>query len=232
MIDRLKYNLLVFCIKDILNTDFLDILKTKQSYKDIYDHPEWIWNSVVICIATMRNSRGIKLIYNKGFPNNPKYYYSSLVLNSDADNKIILEDLLKGVRFEKNKIEYLLENIKKIKKIGGPSAVKDSLLKLKTAGERINLIQDFSGIGPKYSLTILIDAGDDIVSNIVVIDYYSATFINFIDSSLSRNPVKKTYLEYEKNFRQIACDVDVDIRTLDIIMHRYYEKICQKLNIG
>ena len=69
-------------------------------------------------------------------------------------------------------------------------------------------------------LTEKLNAGDDIVSNIVVIDYYSATFINFIDSSLSRNPVKKTYLEYEKNFRQIACDVDVDIRTLDIIMHR------------
>ena len=89
--------------------------------------------------------------------NYSKVTFESLSLSSPADRLRILKETLHAakVRMPDKKAEWLAENFDRIVAMAGPAAAKAGLLRNSTRESKIEFLEQFKGIGPKYARNIL-----------------------------------------------------------------------------
>ena len=71
---------------------------------------------------------------------------------------MLTETLLSaGVRWHNRKAEQLTTNLQTIKDIGGPEVARRKLLSRPTREDKISLLEQFAGIGPKFARNIFMN---------------------------------------------------------------------------
>jgi hypothetical protein len=144
------------CVVKALGTlHYSKLDKLKRNERQL-NRPDFVWHFLVESFATMGSSRGYEgLILDP--VNYSKVTFESLSLSSPADRLRILKETLHAakVRMPDKKAEWLAENFDRIVAMAGPAAAKAGLLRNSTRESKIEFLEQFKGIGPKYARNIL-----------------------------------------------------------------------------
>jgi hypothetical protein len=122
-----------------------------------WEAPDFIWEALLVSMATMGNSRGDVLVRDE--KNHSRVRYNVLVGLTSSERRKALADALSSakVRMAQRKVSWLCENFDRIRREGGPVAVKRELEACQGREAKIEFLREFRGIGDKYARNIMMD---------------------------------------------------------------------------
>jgi len=143
---------------------------SKREHKH-WASPDFIWEALLLSAATWGNAQGGRLVHEAAF-HDPIRYKALQALASDTQRREVLADCLTKakVRYAARKVEYLVENFRRIEASGGPEAVKKELISQPGAGAKIKFLDTFKGIGPKYARNMMMDVYHEDFRDSIAID--------------------------------------------------------------
>jgi hypothetical protein len=136
------------------------------------DEPDFVWRSLVESSSSWGNSRG----YEGLFVGNPRNYdritFDTLSGLSSLDRfRMLLKTLSASkVRMSKKKAGFLAENFEMIEAMGGLAAAKAKLLGQPTREAMMVFLEQFRGVGAKYSRNILMNVYHSLFHESVAVD--------------------------------------------------------------
>jgi len=123
-----------------------------------YEQADFVWHYLLQSFATWRNSRGWDGLIGTE-ENYRRVRYERLLEIPTGQRPGHIEDVLRraSVRYPESKSEYLSENVKIIRDIGGLKAAREEALSQPGAEAKMEFMKQFKGIGKKYARNIWMD---------------------------------------------------------------------------
>ncbi len=124
---------------------------------DHWDQDDFIWEALLVSMATMGNSRGAILVKDERYHKRVTWDRIVNLPLSRREEELVAALSAAKVRMARKKARWLAENSVRIEREGGPAAVKVLLMQCKGREEKIRYLDTFAGIGPKYARNVLMD---------------------------------------------------------------------------
>jgi hypothetical protein len=137
-----------------------ELERHKEGYGGLA-RPDFIWHYLLQSFSTMGSVTGHRgLICNQD--NYRKVTYSALAALPPKDREAQVKEVCltaarEGLRYPNNKAKYILGYFDHVTRLGGPEAAKTKLLALPGREAKIQFLDAFPGIGPKYARNIMMD---------------------------------------------------------------------------
>jgi hypothetical protein len=183
--------------------------------------PDWPWNRFVHAFAS---NGGTWYWEDEVYPNYEQYSWATVESLTDHERKKRLADATNPLR-RKRFSPFFEQVFQRIRKAGGPKAVKKEYNAISTAEARIAYWKEFPGIGDKYSREIPMRSYDPFFLN----DHFA------VDARL-RSILKKlfdippNYRSAESFFVSVARELKTDCWTLDTVLYDHYKDIEAELD--
>jgi hypothetical protein len=134
------------------------IERLKRDGRQIWNTPNFIWEQLLRSFSTMGNARGVRLMTEPLL--HDRVAYDAIVDSGPKKRRAILSTTLAAapVRVAGRKTDWLCANFERIRRDGGPDAVKVNLCRCAGRDGKIEFLKTFDGIGDKYARNILMDA--------------------------------------------------------------------------
>lgn len=118
--------------------------------------PTFIWDSIVMSLATHGNSRGARLVQERW----DEFTFDAVGSIPEASLASVMELRFRAckVRMPAIKAQRLVANHRRVVELGGLEAARLALLEQKTKTAIIRWWRAFDGIGAKYARDIMLDA--------------------------------------------------------------------------
>lgn len=200
------------------------LLEIKQQADEYGRQPEFIWEALLQSMATLGSSTGYRLL-------NEEYHsrvtFGKLAGHRPKERKSALEKTLRdaGVRFPKNKAEWLDENFDRINREGGPTEVDKKLKSLQGRDAKLAFLKTFRGIGEKYSRNIMMDAHHPEFLDCIAVD----ARIKGISKGLGVS--FQTYEDEERFYLDVARQVGIEGWDLDRMLWEWDAEFRQRLGV-
>jgi len=130
----------------------------KRDGRRIWRARDFIWEQLLRSFSTMGNSRGARLMREPDL--HDRVTYGVVAELSSKRRRAVLRNTLAAapVRMADKKADWLCSNFRRIRRDGGPGAVKAALCACSGRDGKIAFLRTFEGIGEKYARNILMDA--------------------------------------------------------------------------
>jgi len=182
------------------------------------DRPDWLWESLLLSFSTMGRSKGAA-----GLMRNPELHgrvtYDALAKLSPRERRRTLKATLRAaklVRMPDRKAEWLYRAFDRIStEMSGIVRAKELLLNLDGQDAKMQFLQTFDGIGPKYSRNMLMDVYHPDFRNSVAIDQRIQSISKALGLSF------KNYNDHERFYLTVARDAGLNGWELDRLMYRF-----------
>jgi thermostable 8-oxoguanine DNA glycosylase len=201
----------------------LERIRAKQR-QDQWDRDDFIWEALLISMATMGNSRGAQLVEEER--HHQRVRWDRLVNCSPNERERELANALASakVRMPQKKAAWLAKNFERIDRDGGPKMVKSMLSQCQGRDAKIQFLYSFDGIGPKYARNMLMDVYHPDFRESIAIDER----IKKISSTL-RLSFRK-YSDAERFYLDVAHRAGLNGWELDRLLYGYTDHVVEALN--
>ncbi len=156
--------------KKVANRERQSLEEAKKRNSDL-KRPDFVWHYLLQSFATMGRASGWK-----GLLGNPDNYkavgYKTLAQLAPSARAVHVEVLCRraGIRMPALKAKYILGCFQRVEEMGGPEAARARLLDLPGREAKMQFLDDFPGIGPKYSRNIMMDVYHEDFRESIAID--------------------------------------------------------------
>jgi hypothetical protein len=195
----------------------------KREARQIWDHPDFIWEQLLRSFSTMGNSRGARLMVRPEL--HDRVAYGVIAGLSPKRRRTLLRNTLASapVRMAERKADWLCQNFRRIERDGGPDKVKANLCACKERDEKIAFLLTFDGIGPKYARNILMDAYHREFRDSIAYDLRLMAIANALGLKF------KTYEDAEEFFLDVAEGAGLNGWELDRLLYNAKDKILARI---
>lgn len=217
--------------KIIANIHNLNALKKKCT--EDFKQPDWLWRALLVSFSSMGNAKGAQWLSNEALythVSNKELYepvtFDALAKIPASKRRRQLNQALrmaKYVRWTDKKTEWLCSNFLLIAKMGGPMAAKELLLIQQGRDKKINWLEQFYGIGPKYARNIMMDAYHHDFHDSIAIDVR----IESITKKLGLD--FKNYNEHERFYLNAAHNAGIQGWELDRLIFNFKDEFIKIL---
>jgi hypothetical protein len=179
----------------------------------LLDRPDVLWHELLVSLATMGNARGYD-----GLIGDEKLYeqvtFDALSEMAPEDRSGQAETVFReaGVRMPAQKARWLAVNVRRVREMGGPEEAWEAALRRSGRDEKLQFLQQFDGIGPKYARNIWMDLYHPDFRDTIAID----DRIRGITEKLGRE--FDHYSQHENFYRQIARDANLEAWAVDRLL--------------
>jgi hypothetical protein len=183
-----------------------------------------IWHLLLQSFSTMGNSSGwYGLIKNEN--NYRQVAWANIVKLETAVRYPTLERVLRlaKVRMPERKAKWLEKNFIKIQNMGGIAAVNKKAMNQKGKTNKISFLQQFHGIGDKYSRNIWMDMYHPDFYDSIAIDERIKKISDLLQLNFS------TYEEHEQFYLEIARSAGLEGWELDRLMYNFNNEILAEI---
>lgn len=200
-----------------------DLEARKQNASKLERH-DFIWHSFLEGMATMGNANGYT-----GLIENPENYaqvtFEQLVPLSPDERTERLSNVLARakVRWARSKAAYLAANVERILELGGLEAARDLLLNAQGREGKIKYLATFSGIGPKYARSVLMDTYHEDFRDSLALD----TRIHKITAALGMS--FSNYQSHEDFYVDAAHEAGINGWEMDRLLYYYTDEVLEGL---
>ncbi|HXB67022.1 MAG TPA: hypothetical protein VNY05_02195 [Candidatus Acidoferrales bacterium] len=206
---------LTSAVRTVYAANSATIQKMKSECAKKWAEPDFIWERLLGAAATLGNSRGAKLVHDDKL-HDPVRYPALLPLTEEKRRDVLTQQLSEAkVRMAVLKAKRLVANFARIKKDGGPDAVKRNLEDKAGREEKIVFMRTFHGIGPKYARDIMMDAYHPDFHNSIAFDVR----LKKVAAALGMTFVN--YESAEQFFLGAAARVGINGWELDRLLYNY-----------
>ncbi len=194
-----------------------DRLATAKSDGKIHrSRPDWLWYSLVTSFSTMGNSRGYAALMADPVALHGLSYEVLVPLNNKELRKSLELCLRRAkVRMPGRKADWLARNFKIIEKMGGIRRANAIAFAQPDRAAKIAFLQQFDGIGDKYSRNIWMDIYDPDFHDAVAIDQR----IKKVSAALGIS--FKRYEDHEQYYRGLAKTAGLQPWELDRVLYGF-----------
>jgi hypothetical protein len=191
----------------------------KREARQIWAHPDFIWEQLLRSFSTMGNSRGKRLMERPEL--HGRVTYAAIARLSPEARRTRLRKVLSAapVRMADRKAGWLCRNFRRIERDGGPCKVKAALCGCRGRDAKIAFLLTFDGIGPKYARNILMDAYHREFRNSIAYDERLKKIANALGLEFSR------YEDAERFFLDVAETTGLDGWELDRLLYNASEDV-------
>lgn len=175
----------------------------EKKHPERWDQSNFIWEALLISMATMGNSRG-KALVREEHHHKLITWEALKALGSSQERLTRLDETLRDakVRMAAKKALWLAENFLRIEDQGGPDAVKCELQNCEGRGGKIAFLKTFKGIGKKYARNMMMDVYHRDFHDSIAID----ARIKKVSETLG--VTFQEYADEERFYLQVAHDAD------------------------
>jgi hypothetical protein len=198
----------------------------KQRFEDLA-RPDFVWHYLLQSFATMGRASGWQGLIGdqRNYVRITYEALASLALRSrTAQVRKVCRTA--GIRMPNRKAGFILGCFDYVTELGGPVATKTKLLSLPGRDAKLQFLDAFPGIGPKYARNIMMDVYHDEFRESIALD----ARIKGISKALGLNFV--TYAAEEKFYLDVAKQAGLNGWELDRIMFRFRSEIESRLGIS
>lgn len=216
-------NKLISLLRD-LSPDKRKKLEELKDTSEELNRSDIIWHLLLCSMATMGNSRGYDgLIENQN--NYDRVAYESLSKYPSEERYKILQDTLKiaKVRMPLQKAKWLNENFEIIKNMGGAEKARELAFSKNGVEAKINFMEQFHGIGPKYARNVWMDIYHPDFYNNIAIDERIKKITEILGYSFDN------YADHENFYLDIAKEANLQGWELDRLLYQYNDEFIEKL---
>jgi hypothetical protein len=188
-----------------------------------FECEDFIWEALLLSMATMGNSRGVALVRTR--EHHSRITWAALAKLSGSERQETLSHTLAaaGVRMAKRKAGWLAENFDRILAAGGPGAVKAELENTPGRDAKVQFLRTFRGIGDKYARNLLMDVyhpdfRDSIAIDVRIQKVSAALGVHF-----------RTYAEGEEFYLSVARATGINGWELDRLLYGFTNDVLAAL---
>jgi hypothetical protein len=169
--------------------------------------PDLLWRRLCSVVATSGssvNAEAFMALYDT------KLRFDLLPERSVARKKVIYAALeeAKVPRMREQKAQFLSENYKKVKKLGGPQHATAIMLSLSGKSEKRAWIQEFDGIGQKYSNDIWMAICDPDFQDAIALDTRVKNFAKALGFTVPLKSLEVQLLEFASSCGLTGWELD------------------------
>ncbi len=187
--------------------------------------PDFIWEALLLSMATMGNSRGAVLVENPHFHSQVEWATLDR-LEAHARLTTLDQTLRRAkVRMPSVKSQWLHENFEEIGRRGGPAMVKEKLQSLAGRDTKIKYLLNFRGIGPKYARNILMDVYHSDFRESIAIDERIKKVLSAIGHT------SENYSKTEHFLLEVAHGAGLNGWEMDRLIYNYTDEVLAGLRI-
>lgn len=225
---------LINAIKTVQKEDGVEkkLSRLKRRGQEWWERDDVIWFEVILSLATLQGSQGAALVVDKNDTIVDQRYgrvaFETIeMVKTERRQDYFEKALLDGnVRMHVKKSKALVENFDLIKqKYGNPKGVKAAFQRQNGAEKKIEFLQQFSQIGPKYARNIGMDLYLPDFREFIAID----SRIKNILAEAGFSYEDKTYEEQERFLKTVAELLNQEAWELDRILYHYETEIRAQL---
>lgn len=174
---------------------------------------DWLWHELLVSMATMGNSRGMKLINDQNIYNRVSYQSLQQVILENRQQTILNALIESIVRRPVQKAEWLFRNYEFIISCGGLANLQTWILLIHGKKSKIKFMRLFDGIGDKYARNIFMDMYDQDFIESIAIDERIKDISELIEID------KLSYDDQENIYIEIAHDSGINPWHLDRLIY-------------
>lgn len=190
---------------------------------------DFVWHYLLQSFATMGRASGWK-----GLIGNPANYqrlrYPTLAgLSPAARSKQVFKVCRAAkIRMPDRKARFILACFEEVKRLGGPSGAKRKLMSLRGRESKIEFLDHFTGIGPKYARNIMMDVYHPDFRDCIAIDVRIKSLLSVLGIRFRESK----YMEHEKFLLEAAHLAGLSGWELDRLMFNFGERLKQELELA
>jgi hypothetical protein len=188
--------------------------------------PDFIWHYLLQSFATMGRASGWHgLIGNQD--NYRRVTYDALAALSPEVREAQVRAVCRAaaIRMPDKKAEYILACFEKVKRLGGPEAAKAELLAQPGRDAKINFLESFPGIGPKYARNIMMDVYHEDFRDSIALDVRIKAISDTLGLSFG------SYAEHESFYLDVARQAGLSGWELDRLLFNFRPEVESRLGI-
>jgi hypothetical protein len=204
-------------VKPLLKRSKEDVKFVRSYSKRQRKSPDWPWNRFLHAIGT---NGGVKRWEEEVEPriDDGEFRWREIERFSSGRRKALFGEV-PNPRW-RAKLSIALEEIfQRIKKAGGPAAIRNEYKHIKSVEEAIQYWKSWPGIGNKYAREIPMRSYDPLFRKHFALDHRLKTL-------LKRNFKNRfSYAEGETFLKKVAKELQTDCWTLDTVLFQNYKKL-------
>ncbi len=188
-----------------------------------WDNDDFIWEALLVSMATMGNSRGATLVSDPQLHDQVRW--KAIENLSQPECHARLQNALREakVRMPQKKAGWLVNNWRRIRDDGGPKKVKSALQQCAGRDAKIRFLDTFEGVGAKYARNMLMDVYHPDFHDSIAVDERIKKILKRIGVQFSR------YEEAEKFLLRVAHDAGLNGWELDRLLYNHTEAVLQEV---
>lgn len=178
--------------------------------------PDFLWHYLLQSFATMGRAAGWHgLIGNQ--ENYDKVRYEVLAELTPEVRALQVEEVCRTakIRMPGVKARYILGCSERVRELGGPEAAKQQLMNRTNRAGKIEFLQTFPGIGPKYARNIMMDVYHEDFRDSIAIDARIKSISDAWGLSFD------SYKTHENFYLSVAAEAGLDGWELDRLMFNF-----------
>lgn len=183
---------------------------------------DFVWFEILLSFATWGNSRGAKRLRFETLD-----FDCLCQLPKSERTRLIKRELAEaGVRYAKNKAQYLLYNFRLIQKKGGLDAAKALIFKAVGPEEKLKALREYKGVGEKYAYNIMMDAYHPEFHTSIAVDQRIKVISRALGLRLHR------YADYATFYQKAAFKLGIQPWEMDRLLYAFRDGILEALQKG
>lgn len=199
----------------------LDLMK---SWHDQIERPDFLWHYLLQSFATMGGARGSNgLIDDKSNYKKLNYHLLARLWPEARALQVELTCAAASIRWPPTKARYILGCYEKIQKLGGLKAANRLLFEQEGRQAKIDFLESFPGIGPKYARNIMMDVYHVDFRDSIAIDIRINKISDGWDLSFD------SYEKHEKFYLSVAEKSGLNGWELDRLMFNFTGEFLPKI---
>lgn len=213
---------LLMSICDIYKAKKCEIEKMKVCEEELH-RPDFLWFYLLQSFGTMGRAGGaIELLARY-----QRISYEALAQLTEAKRQQRVQQICTDahVRFPNRKAIYILNCFDRIHEMDGPETAKKLLLKQKGKDGKIEFLQSFPGIGPKYARNLMMDVYHIEFRNCIAIDSRIISISNCLGLAFTA----AQYTAHEEFYLEVAKRAKLNGWELDRLLFNFNNEVKQNL---
>ena len=200
----------------------LELEKLKRQGGRGLRRPDFIWHYLLQSFATMGKASGWEgLIGSQDNYQRVTYEALNALTTKRRERQVYEVCRAAKIRMPDTKARYILACFDRVKSMGGPERAKELLLAEPGRDSKIEFLQDFRGIGPKYSRNIMMDVYHKEFRQSIAID----ARIKSISKALGISFSDSEYIRHEEFYLTVAQLAGINGWELDRLLFRFGEVV-------
>ncbi len=206
---------LVTVVHTLAGENRAELDRLKESHSDLV-RSDFIWHALLVSFSTMGRASGWHgLIGNED--NYCKVSYDALKALEPKARAVQVQEVCReaGIRMPDKKTGFILACFDYVERIGGPEKAKAKLLALVGRDAKIEFLQTFPGIGPKYARNIMMDVYHEDFRDSIALDVRIKAISEALGLSFA------SYAEHEAFYLSVASDAGLNGWELDRLLFNF-----------